>query len=158
MSATVTIRDAVLNDEPAIRYSRTGIAETTLTLTEIRPVHDPETGETHEVRQFYTVTTHGELAENCALSLSRRMVLTVGGELVYRSWQDDNDEPQSRLEIVATDVGPSLQHATADVQRTERRHPSTAGPAAGYIRPLVGAGRDLPPENTHGITERSNTP
>jgi single-strand DNA-binding protein len=64
-----------------------------------------------------------DLAENVALSLSKGMRVVVTGRLEQRSWETEEGEHRSKVEITADEVGPSLRFATADVQRTERRSP-----------------------------------
>ena len=62
-----------------------------------------------------------DLAENVALSLSKGMRVVVSGRIEQRSWETDDGEHRSKVEIVADEIGPSLRFATADVQRVERR-------------------------------------
>jgi len=62
-----------------------------------------------------------DLAENVALSLSKGMRVVVSGRIEQRSWETDDGEHRSKVEIVADEIGPSLRFATADVRRTERR-------------------------------------
>jgi single-strand DNA-binding protein len=45
----------------------------------------------------------------------------VTGRLEQRSWETEDGEHRSKVEITADEIGPSLRFATADVQRTERR-------------------------------------
>jgi len=47
----------------------------------------------------------------------------VTGRLEQRSWETEEGERRTKVEIVAEEVGPSLRFATADVQRAERRVP-----------------------------------
>jgi single-strand DNA-binding protein len=47
--------------------------------------------------------------------------VVVTGRLEQRSWETDNGEKRSVVEIVADEVGPSLRWATAQVTRNERR-------------------------------------
>ena len=56
-----------------------------------------------------------------ALSLTKGMRVVVTGRLEQRSWETDEGEHRSKVEITADEIGPSLRFATADVQRTERR-------------------------------------
>ena len=49
------------------------------------------------------------------------MRVLVTGRLEQRTWETEDGERRSKVEIVAEDVGPSLRFATADVQRTQRR-------------------------------------
>jgi single-strand DNA-binding protein len=41
-----------------------------------------------------------------------------------RTWETDEGDRRSKVEIVADEIGPSLLFATAEVQRTERRSPA----------------------------------
>ena len=61
-----------------------------------------------------------DLAENVALSLSKGMRVVVTGRLEQRSWETEEGEHRSKVEITADEIGPSLRFATADVHRTER--------------------------------------
>jgi len=56
------------------------------------------------------------LAENVALSLSKGMRVVVTGRMGQRSWESDEGEYRSEVEIVADEIGPSLRFATADVR------------------------------------------
>lgn len=88
------IFSGTMEDEPAISYGRAGVAEATFHLRDDDSVTK--------------VTVTGELAENIALSLSKGMQVIVAGS-------------DTRDGIIATDVGPSLTKATADVHKVERR-------------------------------------
>ena len=82
---------------------------------------DKATQEWQEATSFFDVVCWRDLAENVALSLSKGMRVVVTGRLEQRSWETDDGEHRSKVEIVADEVGPSLRFATADVQRTQRR-------------------------------------
>jgi single-strand DNA-binding protein len=45
----------------------------------------------------------------------------VTGRIEQRSWETDDGEHRSKVEIVADEIGPSLRFATADVSRTRRQ-------------------------------------
>jgi single-strand DNA-binding protein len=51
------------------------------------------------------------------------MRVVVTGRLELRSWETDDGEHRSKVEIVADEIGPSLRFATADVRRTMRSTP-----------------------------------
>ena len=55
-----------------------------------------------------------------ALSLTKGMRVIVTGRLEQRSWETDEGEHRSKVEITADEIGVSLRFATADVQRTQR--------------------------------------
>jgi single-strand DNA-binding protein len=56
-----------------------------------------------------------------ALSLSKGMRVVVTGRLEQRSWESEDGEHRSKVQITADEIGPSLLFATADVRRAERR-------------------------------------
>lgn len=103
---SLTIR-GTLTREPEIRYTREGIAQCQLNVETSAGAYD--------------VVAMRDLAENIALSLCKGQNVVVFGRLVTRTWQDDQDETQSRVEIDAHDIGPSLRWATVDVHKVERR-------------------------------------
>jgi single-strand DNA-binding protein len=110
---TVTLSGS-LTREPEIRYTREGIATCLLGLA----VTDWTDGT--ESTGFFDVVAWKDLAENCALSLTKGMWVTVAGRLLQRTWEDDDGETHSRVEIEAADVGASLRFATVDVHKTGR--------------------------------------
>jgi hypothetical protein len=56
-----------------------------------------------------------------SITLSKGMRVVVAGRLEQRSWETEEGEHRSKVEITADEIGPSLRFATADVRRTERR-------------------------------------
>ena len=58
-----------------------------------------------------------------------RIVAT--GRLEQRSWETEQGEKRSVVEIVADDVAPSLLFATAEVHRIERSGPGEGGGGGG---------------------------
>jgi len=61
------------------------------------------------------------------------MRVLVSGRLEQRSWETDEGDRRSKVEIVAEEVGASLRYVTLDVHRVEHRQPSSdaAAPEAG---------------------------
>ena len=120
MSNTTTITGN-LTREPEIRYSKEGQATAQLGVAVNRRWLDKATQEWQEATSFFDVVCWRDLAENVALSLSKGMRVVVTGRIEQRSWETDDGEHRSKVEIVADEIGPSLRFATADVQRTQRR-------------------------------------
>ena len=77
----------------------------------------------------------GDLAENVASSLSKGMRVVVTGRLEQRSWETDQGEKRSVVEIVADDIAASLRFATAEVHRVERSGPDPGGGGGGRRQP-----------------------
>jgi single-strand DNA-binding protein len=120
MSNTVSITGN-LTREPEIRYTKDGQAHTLLGVAVNRSWQNRESREWEESTSFFDVICWRELAENVALTLAKGMRVIVTGRLEQRSWETEEGERRSKVEIVADEVGPSLRFATAEVQRTERR-------------------------------------
>jgi single-strand DNA-binding protein len=121
MSNSTTTITGNLTREPEIRYTKEGQATTTLGVAVNRRWQDKSTQEWQESTSFFDVICWRDLAENVALSLSKGMRVVVTGRLEQRSWETDDGQHRSKVEIVADEVGPSLRFATVDVRRTERR-------------------------------------
>lgn len=110
-----------LTREPEIRYTRDGQANTVLGVAVNRRWQDRETKEWEEAVSFFDVVCWRDLAENAALSLAKGMRVVVIGRLEQRSWETEEGDRRSKVEIVADEIAPSLRFATAEVQRNERR-------------------------------------
>jgi len=119
MSSTTALSGNLTRD-PEIRYTRDGQATTVFGLAVNRRWQDRETREWEESTSFFDVVCWRELAENAALSLTRGMRVVVIGRLEQRTWETEEGERRSKVEVVADDLGTSLRFATADVHRTER--------------------------------------
>jgi single-strand DNA-binding protein len=121
VSTTTTTIVGNLTRDPEIRYTREGQATATLGVAVNRRWQNRVTEEWEESTSFFDVVTWRDLAENVALSLTKGMRVVVTGRIEQRSWETDDGEHRSKVEIVADEIGPSLRFATADVQRTQRR-------------------------------------
>ena len=64
----------------------------------------------------------------------------VAGRLEQRSWETQEGDKRSKVEVVADEIGPSLRWATAQITKNERRGPSD-GPPRG------GGGGNRPPQS-----------
>ena len=110
-----------LTREPELRYTRDGQATTTLGVAVNRRWQDRTTQEWQESTSFFDVTCWRDLAENVALSLTKGMRVVVTGRLEQRTWETEEGEHRSKVEITADEVGASLRFATAEVHKVERR-------------------------------------
>ena len=125
MANTTTITGN-LTREPEIRYTREGQATAQLGVAVNRRWQDRTTQEWQESTSFFDVICWRDLAENVALSLTKGMRVVVTGRLEHRTWETEDGEHRSKVEITADEVGASLRFATADVHKVERRGAMTA--------------------------------
>ncbi|MBV8464278.1 MAG: single-stranded DNA-binding protein [Acidimicrobiales bacterium] len=120
MPASTTSVIGNLTRDPEIRYTREGQATTSMGVAVNRRWRDRETGEWEEATSFFDVISWRDLAENVALSLTKGMRVVVVGRLEQRSWETEDGDRRTKVEIVAEEVGPSLRFATVEVHRLER--------------------------------------
>lgn len=129
--------------DPELRFTPSGAAVANFGLAVNRRWRNQQTNEWEEQVSFFDIVCWRELAENVAESLTKGSRVMVSGRLDQRSWETDNGEKRSKVEVVADEIGPSLRWATAQVTRNERRDggsgggydsapPPTAPPPAGY--------------------------
>lgn len=111
---TVTVVGNVTRD-PELRFAQSGMAIAQFGLAWNRRRQDQE----DEV-SFFDVTCFRQLAENVAESLKKGARVVVYGTLQQRSWENDQGDRRSKVEILADDVAPSLKWATAAVTKNER--------------------------------------
>ena len=130
MANTTTITGN-LTREPEIRYTREGQATAQLGVAVNRRWLDRASQEWKESTSYFDVICWRDLAENVALSLTKGMRVVVTGRLEQRTWETEEGEHRSKVEITADEVGASLRFATADVQKVERRGAATPSDAEG---------------------------
>lgn len=132
-----------LTRDPELRFTPSGAAVANFGLAVNRRWRNQQTNEWDEQVSFFDVVCWRELAENVAESLTKGSRVMVSGRLDQRSWETQEGEKRSKIEVVADEVGPSLRWATAQVTRNERRDgggggfdsappPRTEPPAGGY--------------------------
>jgi single-strand DNA-binding protein len=71
------------------------------------------------------------MAENVAESVTKGTRVVVSGRLDQRSWETQDGDKRSKVEIVADEVAPSLRYATAQIVRNERREGFDGGGSSG---------------------------
>src|SRR3954453_7531192 len=76
--------------------------------------------EWQEQTSFFDVVAWAQLGENAAASLAKGARVIVNGRLEQRSWETQDGEKRSKVEIIADEIGPSLRWATAQIERTDR--------------------------------------
>jgi single-strand DNA-binding protein len=116
-----------LTREPELRFTPNGQATATFGIAVNRTWTDRQSQEKRESTSFFDVVCWGTLAENAATSLARGTRVIVVGRLDQRSWETQEGEKRSKVEITAEEIAPSLRWATVHVTRNERRTPE--GPA-----------------------------
>lgn len=116
---TVTITGNITRD-PELRYTPNGAAVVSFGLAWNRRWTNKSSGETEEQVSFFDVTAWNQLAENIGESLSKGMRVIINGRLEQRSWETNDGDRRSKVEIIADEVAPSLKWASATITKNER--------------------------------------
>ena len=130
MDNTVTLVGNVTRD-PEIRYTAGGQANANFGVAVNRRWMNRQTNDWEERTSFFNVVAWREMAENIAESIGKGTRVVVTGRLEQRSWETENGEKRSVVEIVADEVAPSLRYATAAITRNERRDGGFGGGPSG---------------------------
>ncbi|HEY3144048.1 MAG TPA: single-stranded DNA-binding protein [Acidimicrobiales bacterium] len=123
MSSNVTLIGNLTRD-PELRYTPSGAAVATFGIAVNRRWQNRESQQWEEATSFFNVTCWRDLAQNVSESLEKGARVLVSGRLEQRSWETQDGEKRSVVEVVADEVGPSLRWAAAEVKRNERRDAS----------------------------------
>lgn len=127
MSNSVTLVGNLVED-PELRFTASGVAMARIRLAVSRRYQD-RNNEWQEESSFFGGTCWRDVAENVAESLTKGSRVIVSGRLKQRSWETNEGDKRSVVEIDIQDIGPSLRWATATVTKTPR---SGAGESGGY--------------------------
>jgi single-strand DNA-binding protein len=115
----ITVVGNVTRD-PELKFLNSGQAALKLSIAVNRRWQNRQTQEWEERVSYFEVVGYGAMAENAANSLTKGARVIVSGRLEQRSWETENGDKRSIVEINADEIGPSLKWATAVVTRTPR--------------------------------------
>ncbi len=116
---TITVAGNITRD-PELKFLNSGQAAVRLSIAVNRRWQNRQTQEWEERVSYFEVAGYGALAENAANSLTKGTRVIVSGRLEQRSWETENGDKRSIVEINADEIAPSLRFATAVVTRTPR--------------------------------------
>jgi single-strand DNA-binding protein len=123
---TVTLVGNVTRD-PELRYTPSGQAVATFGLAVNRRWQNRQTQDWEEQVSFFDIKCWAQMAENVGESVQKGTRVLVTGRLEQRSWETDNGDKRSKVEVVADEIAPSLRWATAEVTKNERSEGSGSG-------------------------------
>jgi single-strand DNA-binding protein len=109
-----------LTADPELKFTANGAAVANFRVAVTSRVRDGDTWRDGDT-SFYRVTAWRDLATNLADSLGKGDRVLVVGQLRQRSWETDEGEQRSVVEVTAEEVGPSLRWATAKPERAARK-------------------------------------
>jgi len=106
-----------ITKEPELKFLGSGNAAVKFSIA-VNKRRKGKDGEFEESTSFFDVQAYGTLAENLANSVTKGNRIVVTGEIEQRSWDDKEGNKRSTVEITASEAGPSLRWATAEITRT----------------------------------------
>ena len=120
-----------LTADPTLRWTQSGSAVADFTVASTPRTYDRNAGEWRDGDPlFMRCSVWRDVAENVAESLRKGMRVIVFGRLTQRSYETQQGERRTVVELQVDEVGPSLRRARAQVIR----HPAADG-GAGYPPP-----------------------
>jgi single-strand DNA-binding protein len=110
-----------LTADPELRFTPSGAAVASFTVASTPRHLDKATNEwVDDEALFMRCSIWRQAAENVAESLTRGMRVVVQGRLQQRSYETNEGEKRTVIEMQVDEIGPSLRFATAKVNRTSR--------------------------------------
>ncbi len=132
-----------LVDDPELRFTPSGVAMAKVRFAVNRRYQ--RDGEWQEETSFFNGTLWRDAAENAAESLHKGDRVIITGRLEQRSWETQEGDKRSVVEVSVDEMGPSLRWATAQVTRTPRGGggdwSSGSGSGSGSNRPAAPVAR-----------------
>ena len=108
-----------LTADPELRWTQSGAAVADFTVASTPRAYDRNAGEWRDGDTlFMRCSVWRETAENVAESLRKGMRVIVQGRLTQRSYDTQQGERRTVVELQVDEVGPSLRRARAQVTRT----------------------------------------
>jgi single-strand DNA-binding protein len=116
----VTIVGNLTND-PELRFTPSGSAVANFTVASSSRVLDKATNEWKDGDTvFMRCSVWRQYAENVAESLTRGTRVIVTGRLKQRSYETQQGEKRTVVELEVDDIGPALRYSTAKVTKVSR--------------------------------------
>ncbi|WP_369359591.1 single-stranded DNA-binding protein [Streptomyces sp. cg2] len=138
-----------LTADPELKFTNSGAPLVKFTVASTPRTYDKESGQWKDgTAAFFRCAAWRQLAEHIAESLTKGSRVVLSGRIRQHNWQTSEGENRSMLAVEVDDIGPSLQFATASVQRTQRNTPASANSdpwAASGSGPEGSAVDDKPP-------------
>jgi single-strand DNA-binding protein len=121
-----------LTADPELRFTPSGAAVANFTVASTPRSFDKNANEWKDGQAlFLRCNIWRQAAENVAESLTRGARVVVQGRLVQRSFETNEGEKRTVMELQVDEIGPSLRYATAKVNKASRAGASAGGNAGG---------------------------
>lgn len=142
-----------LTDDPELRFTPSGAAVANFTIASTPRTFDKNSNSWKDGDAlFLRCSIWRQAAENAAESLTKGMRVIAAGTLRQRSYQTQQGENRTVVELDVEEIGPSLKYATAKVAKANRQATTAGGGYSGQLgsgqQAYAGARGDRDPWNT----------
>lgn len=118
-----------LTADPEIRYTPSGVPVASINIASTPRSYDKATGQFKDGETlFMRATVWQQYAENVAESLKKGDRVIATGRLTQSVWTSKEGVKQSRIEMQADEIGPSLRFAQAKPERNKNSGERTTAP------------------------------
>lgn len=125
-----------LTADPELRTTRNGGAVANFSIAATPRVFDKQSNQWVDGDAlFMRCTAWRDLATNCAQSLAKGMRVIAHGRLTQHSWEDEQHQKRTAVELQVDEIGPSLRYATAQVQKMQSGGYQGNANGGGYQQP-----------------------
>ena len=140
-----------LTADPELRWTQSGAAVADFTVASTPRTYDRNAGEWRDGDTlFIRCSVWRETAENVAESLRKGMRVIVQGRLTQRSYDTQQGERRTVVELQVDEVGPSLRRARAQVTRVQAQAVSAPSASASASGGAAGWGQETPQHDPWG--------
>lgn len=109
-----------LTADPELRTTRNGGTVANFSIAATPRVFDKQSNQWIDGDAlFLRCSAWRDLATHCAQSLAKGMRVIAQGRLTQHSWEDEQHQKRSAVELQVDEIGPSLRYATAQVQKMQ---------------------------------------
>lgn len=113
MDSFITVTGNITR-EPELKFGEDGLARIRFGIASTWKT------KTRENTSFYDVVVFGKIAENIHASLAKGNHVIVTGRQEVREYERKDGTKGTAVEIIASEVGPSLRFATVNITKNER--------------------------------------
>lgn len=140
-----------LTADPELRWTQSGAAVADFTVASTPRTYDRNAGEWRDGDTlFMRCSVWRETAENVAESLRKGMRVIVQGRLTQRSYDTQQGERRTVVELQVDEVGPSLRRARAQVTRNQAQAASAPSASASASGGAAGWRQEAPQHDPWG--------
>lgn len=125
-----------LTADPELRTTRNGGAVANFSIAATPRVFDKQSNQWVDGDAlFLRCTAWRDMAQHCAQTLRKGMRVIAQGRLTQHSWEDEQHQKRTAVELQVDEIGPSLRYATAQVQKMQSGSYQGGNANGGYQQP-----------------------